>query len=271
MSGMPPERVLVASDLSDRAEAAVRRGIQLAAEHGSRVTLLHVIPPGLNAELDAFVHSRLRAQAEPYAGDVPIEFVVRHGKVVPTIMAETADLVVVGAHGAHWLADTFLGGIPANLVRSSRVPVLVVRKPAEDAYRTVVLAVDTSPAGAAIVRTGYALTPQADHVILHTTVVVGEHLLWMHGIPEAELAQLRDASTAEVRSHIEHLAAEVPSARVIIESGRPQLKVPEVSDRLAADLVVVGAGTASPLGHVLLGSVTQHVLRRARSDVLIVP
>lgn len=276
MFTMPPRQVLVATDLSGPAGLAVQRAAQLVARHGARLTALHVVPPGLDPELTGFAQSRLNAQAHQYAAPAAVETVVRSGKIGAEIVAEAedrgADLLVVGAHGAHWLADPFLGSTAENVVRASQAPVLVVKKPPEAAYRTVLLAVDTSETSAAAARAASALTPDANHLVVHVHVVMGEHLMQMRGIDEAELAQLRRVSSDQVRPRVEKLAATLTPRpiQVLTESGRPQSVLPDLVDHYEPDLIAVGTGERSKLGYALLGSVAQHVMRQAKSDVLIV-
>jgi nucleotide-binding universal stress UspA family protein len=270
-------RVLVATDLSDQAGQAVRRAAQLADQHNAHLVALHVLPTGLDADLAEFARICLRSHLDRYTGTTVTEPVIRHGTVVDEIAAEAAergaDLLVVGAHGEHWLPDPFLGSTPANLVRVSHAPVLVVKTPPERPYRTVMLAVDASPVSAEAAYTASALTSHAEHIVVHVTVVVGETLMRMHGVGEEQLAQLRQVNTDQVRGDIDTLAAELtpPAARIVIESGRPQTRLPELSLRHRADLVALGTGGRSTLGYALLGSVAQHVLRNAPSDVLVVP
>lgn len=273
----PPRRILVATDLSEQAGSAVRRAGQLAAEHAAQLTAVHVLPAGLDAELTEFARRRVRSHIDRFAGPAMTEAVVRHGSVVREIVSTAAeyraDLVVVGAHGGHWLAGRLLGSTPQNLVRVSPEPVLVVKCESEGAYRTVVLAVDASDVARTAAHTACALTPHARHLVLHVAVVVGETLMEMHGVGEAQLAQLRATSTEQVRAEIEKLAVEMtpPAAQVLIESGRPHTRLPELSSQHAADLIALGTGGGPSLGYALLGSVAQHVLRDAPSDVLLVP
>ncbi|OLT41628.1 hypothetical protein BAY59_34175 [Prauserella coralliicola] len=277
MAAAPVRRVLVATDLSEQAGLAVRRAAQLAAERDARLSAVNVQPAGLNEELSEFAHARLRSHLDRFITSTVTEAVVRHGHVAYEILAEVtdrdADLLVVGAHGGHRLTSPVLGSTPGNLVRASPVPVLVVKSPPDGEYRTVVLAVDSTAVSATAAHTAGALTPYADHIVVHFAVVVGETLMRMHGASEQHLAELREVSTEQVRVDIERVAAELTPAasRVVIASGRPQTRLPELSRHHAADLVAVGTGARSSLGYTLLGSVAQHVLRDASSDVLVVP
>jgi len=275
MFTMPPRQVLAATDLSAQAGLAIQRAAQLVAQHGAQLTALHVVPPRLDPELTEFAQSRLDAQVHQYAA-VAAETVLRAGKAGAEIVAEAdhraADLLVVGAHTAHWLADPFLGSTAENVVRASQAPVLVVKKPPDTAYRSVLLTVDTSETSAAAARAASALTPEADHVVVHVHVVIGEHLMQMRGIDEVELAQLCRVSSDQVRPRVEELAAALTPrpTQVVIESGRPQSVLPDLVDHYEPDLIVVGTGERSKLGYALLGSVALHVMRQAKSDVLVI-
>ena len=58
---------------------------------------------------------------------------------------------------------------------------------------------------------------------------------------------------------------------VLIDSGRPAQQILERAKSLPADVVVIGTHGASGFEHLILGSVTEKVLRRATCPVLTVP
>ena len=272
-----PRRILVATDLSEPAGAAVARAGRLALEHGAGLTAVHVLPEQLGGDLAAHVGDRLRAHVADFAEGIPTDIAIRRGPVATQIAAEAADrgvdVVVVGAHGGDWLADLFVGGTAANVVRTVPVPVLLVRKPATTDYRTVILAVDTTPASAHAARFGCALTPEAEHIMVHACTVVGERLMRIYGATEVQIEELRRTSTAAAREEIGLLSETFarPPAQVVITDGHPATKVVELADSRAADLVVTGSGARSPASYAFLGSVAQHVMHHARTDVLVVP
>ncbi|PVZ06409.1 universal stress protein [Actinomycetospora cinnamomea] len=281
MAADTPRRLLVATDLSDRAGPALRRAVQLSGEVDASLTALHVVPARLSAtpgvDLAEIARACLATHLHQHIGTTPVATVVRRGRVVCEIVAEAAergaDLLVVGAHGEHWLGGPALGSTPENLVRAAEVPVLVVRGPVDGAYRRVVLGFDPSPLAAEAAHLACALSPNAEHLVVHLDAVIGETLLRLHGTSEEDLAQLRRVSTERVRGLVERLAGELDPApsRVLIGSGRPQARLAPLSRRLGADLVALGTGDRSALGYALLGSVAQHVLREATADVLVVP
>lgn len=268
-----PRNILAVTDLSAHSGLAVGRAALLALEHHAQLHALYVIPPDLGDGLTQFAERCLRLHLEEHAPDLPVAQSVRPGAVVEQILAEIsrceADLVVTGAHGADWISSTFLGSAPANLVRVSPVPVLVVRTPPGDDYRTVILASDTSPGSVLAAETAHALTPQAQHLLAQVTVVVGQSLLEMHGMGE-KLSDLRRLRAEQVRGPLDVLARQL-GAELIIEAGRPQQCLPDLAVRRGADLIAVGAGRRSRGANAVFGSTALHVLREATVDVLVVP
>ena len=272
-----PRRMPVATDLSPRAGRGVRRATRLAQQHQAQLDAMHVLPPGLSVELAAAAHAAFDAHLTCFAGRGPTQRMIRSGTPATEITGEaakrSAGLIIVGAHEQHRLAGAFLGSTPENLVRLSRIPILVVRGSKPDPYRTVVLAVEPSPVSAHAAQFGSALTPSADHIVSHVTVVVGETLMRMCGVTEPQIAQLRQVSTGQARDDIGRLAATlVPAPTAVeVEGGHPSTRLLELCHRYGADLIVVGnTGTRSGVGYALLGRVAQQVLKQARCNVLIV-
>ena len=137
-------RLLIATDGSPAADAAVQAGVQLAAEQSGGVVILHVIKevdvvaPAFgpiivtpveqgNPENDEI----LSAAAEvARTHGVPFELRLVAGFDYETILATAdeidAELIVIGSnrHGA--LGTTFFGSVSKELLKRARRPVLVV-------------------------------------------------------------------------------------------------------------------------------------------------
>jgi nucleotide-binding universal stress UspA family protein len=138
--------ILVASDFSQQAQVATDWAIDLAARLGVRVVVVHVFDlPILGLAdapmlVDATTAARLTDDARAALDGelirvrgrgVEVEGVLRQGDVrqlVPQLAAsEGAGLVVVGSHGRQGLARALLGSVAESIVRTSSVPVTVVR------------------------------------------------------------------------------------------------------------------------------------------------
>ena len=66
-------------------------------------------------------------------------------------------------------------------------------------------------------------------------------------------------------------AAKVQALIVRVEHGMPEVVIPDLLRDTAADLVVVGKHGSSEIVDLFLGSMTNHLLREAGCDVLVVP
>src|SRR5690242_19745669 len=135
--------IIVATDFSESAARAARRGALIADEHGLPVELLHVVSApglervrawfkdrsGLAERVAADAQQSLDATAAALAApgrSVTTRLVV--GDVHDELTAESAPgvLLVVGARGESTLGDLIFGSTAERVVRDSAGPVLVV-------------------------------------------------------------------------------------------------------------------------------------------------
>lgn len=146
---MLPDKILVASDFSDTARIAADWAADFARTLGSKLVVVHAFDmpvvgvPDAAFIVDAKTAARLSEQAQRgldaevarlRALGVEVEGLLRQGDsrdVIPKTAEESgAGLVVVGSHGRRGLSRALLGSVAENIVRTSHVPVVVVRKPA---------------------------------------------------------------------------------------------------------------------------------------------
>ncbi|HEY3820292.1 MAG TPA: universal stress protein [Polyangiaceae bacterium] len=143
------ERIFVGTDFSDQARVAADWAVALAAALGARVVVAHVFDLPIIGFLDtAFIvdsNTAARLSTEARAAldrevarlqgkGVEVEGLLRQGDardLIPQLaQSEPAQLIVVGSHGRRGLSRALLGSVAESLVRSSSVPVTVVRSPA---------------------------------------------------------------------------------------------------------------------------------------------
>lgn len=140
----PYRRVLVPTDGSEPADAAVEVGAVVARAYDARLDLLSVVNV---ASLGADIRSEMQADTlENHAHDVVEEAVVAaeaagvasvsgfvehapavHRAVLAHIEAHETDLVVLGTHGRGGVDRLLLGSVAGKLVRTAPVPVMTVR------------------------------------------------------------------------------------------------------------------------------------------------
>jgi nucleotide-binding universal stress UspA family protein len=151
---MTIKRILVPTDFSTHADAALRYAIALATPLGATVGLLHVIEDplaagmwaselysaeiaGLQINLAKDAEERLSRTVAEIASSVVTDREVRTGRAAATITeaaAESkADLIVMGTAGRTGLAHVLMGSVAERVVRTAPCPVLTVRAATEAA------------------------------------------------------------------------------------------------------------------------------------------
>jgi nucleotide-binding universal stress UspA family protein len=152
-------KILLAVDGSEPSESAARELQARPWPAGTRVRVLHVLPPpmfgttgstsstatmgptspdaGLDTEraLAERATAKSRAIAEQLkAAGIDTEFKQREGDVSPSIVDEAkewaADLIVMGSHGYTGLKRLLIGSVAQAVVSHAPCSVEVVRKPA---------------------------------------------------------------------------------------------------------------------------------------------
>lgn len=140
-------RILVPTDFSATADAALDYAYVLAEQFGASLELLHVLDdpfvvdgmaaeayiseaPALRSAMLQEARNRLRHRAAPRQG-IAIETEVLFGHGARTIAEYAAergvDLIVMGTHGRTGFAHLLLGSVAERLVRTAPCPVLTVR------------------------------------------------------------------------------------------------------------------------------------------------
>jgi nucleotide-binding universal stress UspA family protein len=136
-------RIVVATDGSPGACAAVAEGVELARVTGAAVTFVYVrhgIPvlgtPYYQRKLSAQLRNARAAldpaMAEAARQGVEAEYEIAEGTAVDEILRAAdygdADLIVVGSRGLGAVAGALLGSVSRALVELAPVPVLVAKE-----------------------------------------------------------------------------------------------------------------------------------------------
>ena len=124
--------IVLATDGSERAGAALELAVQIAAETGSELCCVSVDDSLNTMGVDPAPEQRAKAGAEVAREfGVQADAVAKVGPAVERILEvadeRDAELIVVGSRGHGTLAGTLLGSISMGLVRRSPRPVLVVK------------------------------------------------------------------------------------------------------------------------------------------------
>jgi nucleotide-binding universal stress UspA family protein len=146
-------RILVPTDFSETADAALVYAKTLAAKLGASLHLLHVFqdpstpvvftpetyfapPPELRERALEDAWDRLHDRLDPeehrrFAGTRAVVEGLAALEIVRYADTHRIDLIVMGTHGRRGVAHLFLGSVAEHVVRTARCPVLTVRHEAE--------------------------------------------------------------------------------------------------------------------------------------------
>jgi nucleotide-binding universal stress UspA family protein len=137
----------------------------------------------------------------------------------------------------------------------------------------ILVPTDFSECSEAAVRYGRALAG-AFGATLHLLHVVQDPYTqpWAAEAFPAPLGDLLEQWQAQARVRLAELVPEAERAAtmVAVEVGSPFFEVVRYAEDQAIDLIVIGTHGRGPLGHVLLGSVAERVVRKAPCPVLTV-
>ena len=280
-------KLLCATDLLPKSEAAIARAGLLTDQLGADLTLLHVVAPteserALEQTLQmALGHMKSRAQRPFWRAVRKPNVAVRTGSparlILDTIAQSKVGLIVLGPHRQRPLRDALEGTIAEKVLASRRCPVLVVQREPVGRYRRVLLALDTSDASASAIRAAESLvlTPEAEARVVHAHEPPYEGMLHYAGIGADSIAGYaagwsREAATA-VRDLLKYESADFARYDIRVEQSPPASAILRAVDLHQADLLVMGTRGGGRLHRALLGSVANRVLHNASCDVLIVP
>lgn len=240
------------------------------------------------------------AQLAQRAGtDVPFEVELLEGRTHPAILEygqqHACDLIVMGTHGKPWYQRLLLGSTAEAVVRASSLPVLVVPNvtvgKSPPRLKHVLCPTDFSPASKAGEAWGLHLGSlgveeiSLIHVVENPLIDVYEpdkaeidlqrimeearqhpprsaQPFWEHAhhVSQQKLSALRDQFLAASSQRVELLVRDGPASEEIVKAAEEQ----------RADVIVMATHGRTGIRHLLLGSVTEKVLRASPCPVLVV-
>ncbi len=269
----PPKRILVALDPSQASAIAWEEGLIFSKIWNAKIEGVYVQPwlwagnsefgyadPQLTAKTSEETVERLRKnlgikeRIVSLPGD-PIEEIVRWAH------SNRFDLIVLGTQSRLGLARAFHSSVAAAVVRKSRVPVLIAKKPVKKPERILapydlnsrsVFGLEFAAAcaksmGASLNIFHVAATPSVEFSgdLSHIKKSV---LSGLEGLPDSQRPQKIEAQVAW---------------------GKPINEILKAS--LESDLVVLAARSRGFLEDMILGTTAERVIRYSESSVLAVP
>lgn len=260
-------------------DPALRAALELSARTGAELHLVHVdtadANPGMTVSLSRT--SALRGVVESVApgatatGRVTCRALTGdpEERLMETVRARQPDLLVLGATRRGPIARAMLGTTATHLLRTARIPILVVRGTLPQRPLRVLLTTDLSHHAAHAHARGLSLarTLGEGEPVLRSLYVQTPYL------GDAPLPVPLPLPADAERELLDFLQAEVPHADIspCVRSGDPAYQIVHEAQTWQADVVVMGTHGRRGARRVFLGSVAETVLRSAPCAALVIP
>jgi nucleotide-binding universal stress UspA family protein len=294
--------VLVPLDGSAFAEQALPLATEIARRTGAMLQLAlvhHPVPalatalevPQIASELDqegrmsesnylSGVVERVRSTA-----NVAVTSALLDGPVAEALEEQVsqagADLVVMTTHGRGALSRFWLGSVADHLMRHVHVPVLLIRpsgeaEPASQLGR-ILVTLDGSEFSERAIEHAVALgEPFGASVVLLMVLEPPYPIVDPNGLmvvplePDAE-RKLRESAQRYLEGHAAQLRQRGLEVATQVADGHPVARtILAEADRVKADLIAIASHGLRGLARVMVGSVTDKVVRGATHPVLVV-
>jgi nucleotide-binding universal stress UspA family protein len=282
-------RIVVASDGSEEPVPALAMAREFARRDGAQLHAVSVYQPApivtdsslvplyIPEDVDAACDTRRRRVEEQVrtvvGASLACPVTVRVGRVAEEVLEFTrsvaADLLITG-RGRHGMVDRLLGEEHlARVLRNADCPVLAADFSLSSLPRRIAVGVDFSRYNSAVVRTALAAA-QPDAALYLVHVKPDPPFGMPH--PGQWLKSYEDG----VRAGLEHLRNELalPPSRVVenvVLHGHPGAALAEFATQSGTDLLAVGVHGAGFFNRLVIGSVTNYLLRAAPCSLLAVP
>lgn len=231
------ERILVGTDFSRSADAALFAALAIARRTGAHIDVFHAVDRPQPAS--QLVAARERLERRDDLGEARLHVESGGPGELLHALRESVDpdLIVLGASGQHRLRRLLLGGLCERAIHTPGCPLLVVRDvPRGGLFKRILVGLeDPDRARPALEEAlGVAHQLRGELAVLHVLP------------PEGYVSDRRrvELSPETVPTRLEHLVARLdPTIPVDIEvcRGDPAQEIPRTARKLGAELVVLGA------------------------------
>jgi nucleotide-binding universal stress UspA family protein len=154
---------------------------------------------------------------------------------------------------------------PGSAIRSDALP-------ARGAVRTrrLMLATDLGEASASATEHAFELARSLGASLVVVSVIDPGSLLLPGGRFRARVDQVRERLEADAQVLVARGRREGIDVSFLVWTGDPGDQIVEAAEAEGAEMLIVGSHGRGTMGRLLLGSVSEHVVRNARCPVLVV-
>ena len=294
------QKILFPTDFSRCADQALAHAVFLAEKYEAEIHVLHVVtlfndqPSIINNEitetevtirkLEDIAEKQLNKVVDAESSDYMkiIAATKREISSAPAILQYASDnnidLIVMGTHGRRGLGHLLLGSTAEEVVRLAACPVFTIRELKEPKPVTkvnnILVPVDFSnySKSALTYASEIALSYNAQLQVLHIIEETMHPAFSISG--KSSIFDLVPGIKEDSKKRANKMVKEVVSDKVkfdlYIKGGRAASDIIKFAKENSSDLIVIATHGLTGLEHMLLGSVTEKVVRMAHCPVFTV-
>ena len=298
----PFRKILTPVYFDETSPVALQYARHFAQQESGTVSLLHVVPTdefhllrsvyrpekGGGADVqwaEKVAREKLQELAQQYLDGVQCEIVTRLSGDPATGILEVekeigADLVVMATHGRTGITHLILGSVAEKVVRESRCPVFTTRRgetlSQSTPFQKILVPMDIAERSVTVLTYARRIAEYSKGTVypLHIVPTEDSDLLLRDVYQAREEGQKVNHLVAEkvAKQKLEELAQQHLSGiryeTILHVSGDPARMILEVEKDLGADLLIMATHGFTGLFHLLLGSLTEKMVRESGCPVL---
>jgi nucleotide-binding universal stress UspA family protein len=282
--------LLVATDLCDAAGHAVDRIARLAGQIGASATVAHVDrswsapaaarhPAPSRHEPDRSARQRLSVLARDLASThgIVVRAESRRGDVCEQILAmsATADLLALSSKRRHPLHRFVFGSVAGRLLDRCRKPMLLVKRPAREPYRRVLILMDFSARSIEAAEFAAQIAPAAELHLFHAINLRDETDMRFAEVPDSLIRRQRVQRRAVAQARMDHTVGvlDAPAERLVRAFGYGDVAPLALLKQRAldSDLLVVAKQARRGTRSLRFWSTARRLSDNCACDVLVMP
>lgn len=289
------DKILLATDFSTGAEGRFVYARDLARRMGAELHVLYAYvlrgeryAAGDYPESESVARAALerladRAEAaDPGVGPVSVELAIERDLTPASAILRYAsdndiDLIVLGTHGRRGLRRLFLGSVAEEVLRLSDCPVITIRPECEELQlngngrRSILVPIDFSTYSA------QALSYAKELAALFGARLELLHVVedWVHpdfyGLMPQSIYDVQPDIEEKSVAHMMEMFERTPGPNVEASAracpGRASSEILRIAEEHKVSLIVIGTHGLTGFEHLVMGSTTERVVRRATVPV----
>jgi nucleotide-binding universal stress UspA family protein len=138
-------------------------------------------------------------------------------------------------------------------------------------FNKILIAVDDSPIAEKVASKGCELGQQLNAEIAIISVADTTLLMTEGSITPNEMAKIIKSDLIKSQQILVDRVFKDTKVWTFVEEGKPYEIILKVANEWGADLLVIGTHGRTGISHLLLGSVSEHVVRHTSIPVLVIP